>query len=59
MKMNIFFMQMQFISRNRKINVFELWRHQWRNDDAMHLFVNKMFYSNYRLALTMNTQYNE
>ena len=59
MKMNIF-MQTQFISRNSKINNnFELWRHQWRNDDAMHLSVNKIFYSSWRLALMMNTQYNE
>ena len=53
-------MQMQFILRNRKkINIFELWRHQWRNDDAMHLSVNKLFYFSERLALIMNTQYNE
>ena len=60
MKMNIFFLQTQFISRNsRNSNIFEVWRHQWRNDDAMHLSVNKIFYSSRRLALTMNTQYNE
>ena len=60
MKMNILFMHMQFISRNsRKINIFELWRHQWQNDIAMHLSVNKIVYSNQRLALIMNTQYNE
>ena len=60
MKMNIIFMQTQFISRNsRNSNIFELWRHQWRNDDAMNLSVYKIFYSSWRLALTMNTQYNE
>ena len=46
MKMIIFFMQTQFILRNSKKNIiFELWRHQWRRDDAMHLSVNKIFYS--------------
>ena len=43
----------------RKRNVFELWHHQWCDDDAMHLSVNKIFYSSWRWALIMNTQYNE
>ena len=46
MKMNIRFMQTQFISK-------------WCNDDAMNLSVYKIFYSSWKLALTMNTQYNE
>ena len=60
MKMNILLMQTQFVSRNSKnCNIFALLRHQCHNDDAMHLSVNKISYSSRRLALTMNTQYNE
>ena len=60
MKMIIFFMQKQFISRNsKKSNNFELRRHQWRNDDAMHLLVNKIFYSSKRLASVMSMHYKE
>ena len=41
--MNIFLRKRSFFRETaEKAIVFELWRHQWRNDDAMHLSVNKI-----------------
>ena len=55
MKMNILFMQTQFILRNsRKNNILKLRRHKWRYDEVMHLSVNKIFFPA-RLASIMNT----
>ena len=42
---NIFYANAINFDKQQKNNNLELWRHQWRNDDAMHLSANKLFYS--------------
>ena len=57
MKMNIFLCKRSLFRETAAKSIFL--NYDVISDDAMHLSVNKIFYSSRRLALTMNMQYNE